>query len=116
MPPEFADGPASRKGRGVRPARTAATAVVAGLLLTLATLDCSPPPEVPPPANPTVTLDRVPEGVLRAARERLPGVEFQEARTIASSGGLAYELLGHSDEGRPRSVRVSASGQILAVE
>ncbi|HEX8200825.1 MAG TPA: hypothetical protein VF590_10075 [Isosphaeraceae bacterium] len=97
----------------MRPARTSVAAV---LLLTLATLGCSPQPEVAPPASPTVTLDRIPEGVLRAARQQLPGVEFQEARVIASGGGLAYELLGHSDEGRPRSVRVSASGQILAVE
>jgi len=97
--------------------RRAFTSMAAGLLLTLTTLGCSPQPGIAPlPTDEAVTLDRIPEGVMEAARQRLPGVDLQEARILRSDGGLSYEIRGRTAEGRTRGVKVSASGQVLAEE
>jgi hypothetical protein len=92
--------------------------VAAGLLLTPTGPGCSPSPspEVAAPAEESVTLDRIPEGIREAARQRLPGVAFREARMIRSGGGLAYELRGETAEGQARKVQVSAAGKVLAAE
>jgi hypothetical protein len=63
-----------------------------------------------------IGLDRLPEGVLDAARDRVPGLHVDGARAIRAEGGLTYEIRGRAQDGRRHKVRVSASGQVLAVE
>ncbi|HEX8200602.1 MAG TPA: hypothetical protein VF590_08945 [Isosphaeraceae bacterium] len=101
--------------------RRVLTSVILGLLLASATLGCGEPPQGEPQGvavstSQPVPLDRIPEGVREVARQRLPGVAFEEARMIRSGGGLTYELRGRSSGGRTSTVKVSASGQVLAVQ
>lgn len=83
----------------------------------LAALACGCGESPPPAAEPTPSaVSDVPDGVLKAARDRLPGVAFDRARRVESGGGLTYELRGRDGSGADRSATVSASGEVLRVE
>jgi hypothetical protein len=96
--------------------RTPTRRALPALLLAALLAGCA---ETPPPrreAPESVELSEVPEGVLAAAREALPGVEFEQAWRDEEGGGLAYEIRGTDDRGKTREVKVSASGEVLETE
>ena len=64
-------------------------------------------------AGELVPLDKLPEGVLQTAKEKLPDVEF-EAALKRSDGG--FEVRGKDKQGKVRDVEFSASGEVLEVE
>lgn len=61
----------------------------------------------------SLTPDRVPEPVLRAAREKLPGVSFRKAW---KGPGGTYGLRGKTKQGKTRTVEVSPAGEVLKVD
>ena len=66
----------------------------------------------------TITLERVPDAVLKAAQKKLPDVKFSEAFENLDKGITlqSYEIKGRNKTGKIREVRVSLTGEILEVE
>lgn len=60
-----------------------------------------------------VPLDKLPEGFLQTAKEKLPDVQF-EAALKRSDGG--YEVRGKDKQGKVRDVEFSATGEFLEIE
>jgi uncharacterized membrane protein YkoI len=85
------------------------------LLLMVLLAGCGESPQ-PLQAPESVAISQIPEGVLKVARSRLPGVEFDQAWMVREDGDLAYEIRGKNDRGKTREVKVSASGKVLEEE
>jgi hypothetical protein len=64
----------------------------------------------------SVPLDRVPEPVMKAAREALPGFKFDAAYKIKFDGQDAYEIRGKNKQGQIREVELSTTGNVLLIE
>ncbi len=66
----------------------------------------------------TVTVEKLPEVVLKAAQKKLPDVKFSEAFENLEKGVTlqSYEVKGRDKKGKIREVRVSLTGEILEVE
>jgi len=60
-----------------------------------------------------VTLDKLPQGMLQTAKEKLPDVEFESA--LKRSDG-SYEVRGKDKKGKVRDVEFSAAGEVTEVE
>ena len=60
-----------------------------------------------------VTIDKVPEAMLKAAQKELPEVTFDNA--IKHSDG-SYEVRGKDPKGKVRDVEFSATGEITEIE
>ena len=60
-----------------------------------------------------VPFDQVPEAVLKAAKEKLPDVQFNKA--MRKPDGV-YEIQGKNKQGKVREVEVSPSGEVVGVE
>lgn len=87
------------------------------LLLPAVLVGCAESPEpIEAPAPVSVEAVRVPEGVSRAARRALPGVEFEQVWKIQENGGLNYGFRGRDEDGRTREVKVSSTGKVLGTE
>jgi hypothetical protein len=63
-----------------------------------------------------IPIDEVPETVLKAAKAKLPDVDFDSAWIEKDGDKDAYEISGHNREAKIRDVKVSASGEILEVD
>jgi glycerate kinase len=63
-----------------------------------------------------LTIEEVPDVVLKAAKKRLPDVDFDSAWVEKEGNEETYEVMGHTREGKQRDVKVSASGEILEVD
>jgi hypothetical protein len=83
---------------------------VASLLLCLGLAGCSPPVG----QAEAVRVDRLPEPVRAAAKERLPGVVFSKAW---KGPGGNYSLRGKAKQDKKtRSIDVSPTGEVLRVD
>lgn len=60
-----------------------------------------------------VPLDRVPEPVMKVAKEKLPGVQFDQAWKTA---GGNYEVRGKQKGGKVRDIQVKPDGTVVEVD
>ncbi|MSR60510.1 MAG: hypothetical protein EXS05_23190 [Planctomycetaceae bacterium] len=60
-----------------------------------------------------VPLEKIPENLMTIAKEKLPGVTFDQA--VQHSDGR-YEMSGKDGQGKVREIEVSPSGEVLDIE
>ena len=60
-----------------------------------------------------ISLDKLPEGHLNTAQEKLPEVKFD---TALKRGDGTYEVRGKDPKGKVRDVEMSATGEVLEIE
>lgn len=60
-----------------------------------------------------LTIDKVPDNLMTIAREKLPGVAFDQA--VRKSNGI-YEIIGKDDRGKVREIELSPSGEVVEIE
>ena len=63
-----------------------------------------------------VPIEKVPEDVMKVAREKLPGVQFDTAWTEKDGDKTVYEVRGKSSDGKTRDIKVSLEGKVLEVD
>jgi len=63
-----------------------------------------------------VSLEQVPEVVMKAAREKLPNVRFDSAWKAREHGQEVYEVRGKTSEGKVFEVEVTPDGKVVGVE
>ncbi len=63
-----------------------------------------------------VPIDKVPEPVMKVAKEKLPGVKFDTAWTEKEGDKTVYEVRGKSADGKTRDIKVSPDGTVLEVD
>ena len=63
-----------------------------------------------------VPIDKVPEVVLKVAKEKLPNVKFDTAWTEKDGAKTVYEVRGKSADGKTRDIKVSSDGTVLEVD
>lgn len=63
-----------------------------------------------------VPIEKVPETVMKVAKEKLPGVKFDSAWTEKDGGKTVYEVRGKSADGKTRDIKVSPDGTVLEVD
>jgi hypothetical protein len=80
--------------------------VPACLLIVL--LGCSEAPKAE-----LMPIEKVPENIMTIAREKLPGVKFDQA--VKGSDGR-IEVIGKDGKGKVREIEISPSGEILEIE
>lgn len=69
------------------------------------------------PAQPEMlSLEEVPEIVMKAAREKLPDVRFDSAWKARERGQDVYEVRGKTSAGKVFEVEVTPDGVVVAVE
>ena len=66
-----------------------------------------------PAKKEAVALDKVPENVMKIAKEKLPGVTFDRAMKKANG---EYEILGKSKDGKIREIDISPSGEVTETD
>ena len=75
----------------------------------LAAVGCS---EKSPKAERLAVSD-VPENLMTIAKEKLPGVTFDQV--ILKSSGV-YEIIGKDDKGKVREIELTPEGEIVEIE
>jgi hypothetical protein len=60
-----------------------------------------------------LTLNDVPENLMTIAKEKLPGVAFDQA--IRKSNGI-YEIIGKDANGKVREIELTPEGEIAEIE
>jgi len=65
------------------------------------------------PTGENVDLDKVPEPVMTAAKEKLPGVKFEQAW---KTPGGEYEVRGKGKNGKVRDIRVKPDGTVVEID
>ena len=79
----------------------------------LATLvGCSGPPDT----GELVPVEKIPELILKVAKNHLPGTQFDTAFKMKTDGKRSYEIKGRDKEGNFREVEVSDTGEIIDIE
>lgn len=63
-----------------------------------------------------VPIEKVPESVMKVAKEKLPGVKFDTAWTEKEGDETVYEVRGKSADGKTRDIKVSPDGTVLEVD
>jgi hypothetical protein len=65
-----------------------------------------------------LSLDQVPESVMKAAREneKLPDVRFDSAWKAKERGREVYEVRGKTSAGKVFEVEITPAGEVVAVE
>ena len=63
-----------------------------------------------------VPIDKVPEAVMKVAKEKLPDVTFDTAWTESEGGKTFYEVRGKSKDGKTRDIKVSTEGKVMEVD
>ena len=63
-----------------------------------------------------VPIDKVPETVMKVAKEKLPGVKFDTAWTEKDGDKTVYEVRGKSSDGKTRDIKISPDGSVLEVD
>lgn len=63
-----------------------------------------------------LSLEQVPETVMKAAREKLPDVRFDSAWKAMEHGQEVYEVRGKTSTGKVFEVEVAPDGTVVAVE
>jgi len=60
-----------------------------------------------------VDLDKVPEPAMKAAREKLPDVKFEQAWKTPNGN---YEIRGKARNGKVRDIQVKPNGEVVEVD
>ena len=69
------------------------------------------------PTSPDIiSLEQVPEVVMKAAKEKLPDVKFDSAWKAKEDGQEVYEIRGKTSAGKVFEVEVSPDGTVVGVE
>ena len=63
-----------------------------------------------------VPIDKVPEAVMKVAKEKLPGVKFDTAWKEKDGDKTVYEVRGKSSDGKTRDIKISPDGSVLEVD
>ena len=63
-----------------------------------------------------VPIDKVPESVMKVAKEKLPDVKFDTAWTEKEGDKTVYEVRGKSADGKTRDIKISPDGTVLEVD
>ena len=63
-----------------------------------------------------VPIDKVPEAVMKVAKEKLPGVKFDTAWKEKDGDKTVYEVRGKSSDGKIRDIKISPDGSVLEVD
>lgn len=65
-----------------------------------------------------VSVEKLPEAVIKTANEKLPGVKFDTAwkEPEKKNGEDVFEVRGKTTNGKTRDIKVSASGSVLEVD
>ena len=63
-----------------------------------------------------VPIDKVPEAVMKVAKEKLPGVKFDTAWTEKAGDKIVYEVRGKSSDCKTRDIKISPEGSVLEVD
>jgi hypothetical protein len=74
----------------------------------LAAVGCSESPKAE-----RVEISDVPENLLTIAKEKLPGVTFDQV--IVKSTGI-YAIIGKDDKGKVREIELTPEGEIVEIE
>jgi len=60
-----------------------------------------------------VSLEEVPDPLVRKAKETLPDIKFDHARKLPNGN---YEIRGKAKNGKVREVELNASGEVVEIE
>ena len=63
-----------------------------------------------------VPIDKVPDAVMKVAKEKLPGVKFDTAWTEKDGDKIVYEVRGKSSDGKTRDIKISPDGSVIEVD
>jgi hypothetical protein len=69
-----------------------------------------------PPQPELLSLEQVPDEVMKAAREKLPDVRFDSAWKAHEHGQQVYEVRGKTSAGKVFEVEVTPDGKVIGVE
>ncbi len=62
-----------------------------------------------------IPLPELPEAVVKAAENAVPGISFIKAERLHSGGVVVYELEGYADA-QEYEIKVDEAGEVLTVE
>ena len=65
------------------------------------------------PKGENVELDKVPELVMKVAKEKLPDVKFEQAWKTPNGN---YEVRGKNKNGKVRDIQVKPDGEVVEVD
>ena len=65
------------------------------------------------PSGQNVPLDKVPQEVMDVAKQKLPGITFEQAWTTPTGN---YEVRGRDKNGKVRDIQLKPSGEIVEVD
>ncbi len=66
-----------------------------------------------PAVKEPIALDKIPESVMKVARDKLPGVDFN--RAMVKSNG-SFEILGKDAKGKVREINITPEGVVVEIE
>ena len=82
---------------------------ICGLVLLLVSAGCGE--DHSQSAN--VPLEQVPEPVIKVAKEKLPGVTFEQAWKTRKGN---YEVRGKAKDGKVRDIQIAPSGEVIEID
>ena len=82
--------------------------LVLGLTLAIFCVGCSDKPK-----GENVPLEKVPEPVMKVAKEQLPDVKFEQAWKAPNGN---YEVRGKSQNGKVRDIQVKPDGTVVEID
>lgn len=65
------------------------------------------------PSGENVELDKVPEPVMKVAKEKLPDVKFEQAWKTPTGN---YEVRGKAKNGKVRDIQVKPDGTVVEID
>ncbi len=65
------------------------------------------------PSGENVALDQVPEPVMKVAKDKLPGVKFEQAWKVP---GGNYEVRGKGQNGKVRDIQLKPNGDVVELD
>ena len=65
------------------------------------------------PKGENVELDKVPEAVMKVAKEKLPDVKFEQAWKTPNGN---YEVRGKNKAGKTRDIQVKPDGTVVEID
>ncbi len=60
-----------------------------------------------------VPLEQVPEQVIKVARDKLPGVTFEQAWKTRKGN---YEVRGKAKDGKVRDIQIAPGGEVIEID
>ncbi len=65
------------------------------------------------PTGENVPLDKIPEPVMKVAKEKLPEVKFEQAWKTAAGN---FEVRGKAKNGKVRDIQIKPNGDVIEVD